>query len=72
MKKISVVDLLSGIGGISKGFQDAGFEIKAILEKDERAIEVYRELIGNVDVIGKDFFVLDPYEIPTSDVLAAT
>lgn len=37
------VDLFSGCGGLSLGFQNAGFEIKAAFDKWEPAVKVYRE-----------------------------
>ena len=39
---------------------------------DKKVIEVYRELMGDVNVIYKDFFELAPCEIPKSDVPAAS
>jgi DNA (cytosine-5)-methyltransferase 1 len=41
MKK--VVDLFSGVGGLSLGFQRAGFDIVGSFDSWERAVEVYRE-----------------------------
>ncbi len=37
------VDLFSGCGGLSLGFQNAGFEIQAAFDKWQPAIQVYRD-----------------------------
>ena len=41
MKKVA--DLFSGVGGLSLGFQRAGFDIVGSFDNWERAVEVYRE-----------------------------
>lgn len=38
-----VIDLFSGCGGLSLGFQDAGFEIVAAYENWDKAVEIYRK-----------------------------
>lgn len=40
---MEIVDLFSGCGGLSLGFQNAGFEIKSAFDKWEPAVKVYRE-----------------------------
>ena len=40
---ITVVDLFSGCGGLSLGFQQAGFEILAAIDNWNIALDVYRE-----------------------------
>lgn len=37
------VDLFSGCGGLSLGFELAGFEICAAFENWEKAIEIYKK-----------------------------
>ena len=39
---MKVVDLFAGCGGLSRGFQDAGFEVAAAFDNWAPAIEVYR------------------------------
>src|SRR5690606_25690714 len=41
--RIKTVDLFSGCGGMSLGFQNAGFEIIAAFDNWKPAVEVYRE-----------------------------
>jgi DNA (cytosine-5)-methyltransferase 1 len=40
---MEVVDLFSGCGGLSLGFQNAGFEILAAFDKWEPAVKVYKD-----------------------------
>lgn len=40
---MEIVDLFSGCGGLSLGFQNAGFEITSAFDKWEPAVKVYRE-----------------------------
>lgn len=43
MDKIRVIDLFSGCGGMSLGFQNAGFEIISAYDNWEPAVEVYKK-----------------------------
>ncbi|MBL7994865.1 DNA cytosine methyltransferase [bacterium] len=40
-KKLSVLDMFCGCGGLSKGFQDAGFHIVAGIDHDDSALESF-------------------------------
>jgi DNA (cytosine-5)-methyltransferase 1 len=40
---ITAVDLFSGCGGLSLGFQQAGFDILAAIDNWNIALDVYRE-----------------------------
>ena len=42
-KLITVVDLFCGCGGMSLGFQKAGFKIVAAFDNWQHAVDVYRE-----------------------------
>ena len=42
-EKIKTVDLFSGCGGMSLGFQNAGFEVVAAFDNWKPAVDVYRE-----------------------------
>ena len=39
--KFSVADLFCGVGGLSLGFQKAGFDIKMAADNWDEALEVY-------------------------------
>lgn len=51
---MKVVDLFCGCGGLSLGFQEAGFEVVAAYDKWEAALNVYRKnfnhLVENIDL----------------------
>lgn len=47
MKKPKVLDLFSGCGGMSLGFEKAGFEILAAYDHWQPAVEVYRKNFGH-------------------------
>ncbi len=40
---MKVIDLFAGCGGLSLGFQQAGFEVVAAFENWEKAVEVYKQ-----------------------------
>lgn len=42
-KKIRVVDLFSGCGGLSLGFESAGFDVVAAFDNWDPAIDVYKK-----------------------------
>lgn len=41
-RPLKVVDLFCGVGGLSRGFEDAGYEVVAAFDYWERAVETYR------------------------------
>lgn len=43
MKQIKLIDLFSGCGGMSLGFQNAGFEIVSAYDNWQPAVEVYKQ-----------------------------
>ncbi|CAG1022152.1 partial Modification methylase HaeIII, partial [Methylococcales bacterium] len=49
-----VVDLFAGGGGMSLGFQQAGFDVVCAIEKWQPAIEVYRTNFSNHPVHDTD------------------
>ena len=42
-KQMRTIDLFSGCGGMSLGFQNAGFEIVAAFDNWEPAVNIYRQ-----------------------------
>ena len=44
---LTVVDLFCGAGGLSLGFQKAGFDLLLAADNDAKAIQTYRKNIGN-------------------------
>ena len=51
---MKIIDLFAGCGGLSLGFELAGFEIPLAIEKDEWASETYKYNHPNTTVITGD------------------
>ncbi len=63
-----VVSLFSGIGGLDKGFSDAGYEVVWANDFDKYAVQTYKANYDNPVVCG-DINSIDFEEIPDCDVL---
>lgn len=57
--KYSVVDLFCGAGGLSKGFMDAGFDVKFGIDWDDAALKTFGHNHGDAEAIKLDLFNLD-------------
>lgn len=57
--KYSVVDLFCGAGGLSKGFMDAGFDVKLGIDWDDAALTTFGNNHGDAEAIKLDLFNLD-------------
>lgn len=57
MLKLKVVDLFSGCGGFSFGFQQAGFEIVLGIDNDELALKTFKLNHANSEVMNIDLSV---------------
>lgn len=65
--KYSVVDLFCGAGGLSKGFMDAGFDVKIGIDFDEAALRTFANNHGSAEAKKLDLFNLENiYEIQKS------
>lgn len=65
MSTITVVDLFSGAGGLSYGFELAGCNIELAIEKDLWAVETYKRNHYNKNIIEEDITSLpDDYFLP--------
>jgi len=69
-KQLIGIDLFSGAGGLSLGFENAGFSVVYALEKDKYATETYkRNRNGRIIVDTADIVDMKPGEILTKLVL---
>ncbi|MCL9971999.1 MAG: DNA cytosine methyltransferase [Candidatus Pacebacteria bacterium] len=55
-KKLKVVDLFSGCGGLSKGFIDAGFDVLLGVDNDKAALETFRVNHNGAKALDIDLF----------------
>ena len=60
MKKSRVLDLFAGCGGLSKGFENAGFNIVAANEFWEPAQKTYKRNYKKVKFFGGDITKKEP------------
>lgn len=73
--KYSVLDLFCGCGGLSLGFEMAGFRVKIAIDNWEDALVTYRKNHGNSKTLNADLLTLDPlvvekeYGIDNVDVI---
>lgn len=62
-KKKSVLDLFCGCGGLSLGFEMAGFDVKLAIDNWEDALVTYRHNHKGTQAINADLLNLDPKEV---------
>lgn len=70
MKKLKLVSLFSGCGGLDLGFIQAGHDVIWANDMDKYAVESYKHNIGNHIVLG-DINKFDLDDIPKHDLLLA-
>ena len=68
-KKLTVVSMFSGCGGVDLGFTQAGYDVVWANDFNEDACETYRHNIG--DIIHGDVTQLDVPDVKDLDVLTA-
>lgn len=56
MKKLTVIDLFSGAGGLSRGFMDAGFEVLIGIDFDDAALKTFAQNHGSAKAVKLDLF----------------
>ena len=55
-KKLTVIDLFAGCGGLSKGFEDAGFEVVLGVDYDDAALLTFEKNHKNSKTMKLDLF----------------
>lgn len=68
-KKIKMVSLFSGCGGLDLGFSEAGFKIVWANDFDSDAQRIYEMNIGSIDK--RDILTVNEDEIPDCDIITA-
>lgn len=62
-KKYTIIDLFAGCGGLSLGFENAGFEVKLAIDNWEDALVTYRHNHRGANTLNADLLDLNPVEI---------
>ena len=62
-KKYTIIDLFCGCGGLSLGFEKAGFEVKLAIDNWEDALVTYRHNHNGINTLNADLLNLDPKEV---------
>lgn len=63
MKKLTVVDLFSGAGGLSRGFYDAGYDVVLGVDFDDAALKTFKANHGNAEAMKLDLFNHDNIDV---------
>jgi len=53
-KTYNVLDIFSGAGGMAKGFEEAGFNIKYAIDKNENAVKTFKLNHPNAEILEDD------------------
>ena len=56
MKKLTVIDLFSGAGGLSRGFYDAGYDVLIGTDFDDAALKTFANNHGHAKAVKLDLF----------------
>jgi len=67
MAKPVAIDLFCGCGGLSKGFEEAGFEVRLGIDCDDVFLKTFRKNHGNTEVLEYDISGPVPDEIKRID-----
>ena len=70
MKKYKVASLFAGIGGICRGFENAGAELVWANEIDPYACATYKENFKHT-LVESDIHIIDTKDVPDFDILTA-
>lgn len=63
MKSLKILDLFCGCGGLSLGFEMAGFEVKLAIDNWEDALVTYRNNRSKAKTLNADLLILDPTQV---------
>jgi len=70
-KKLTVVDLLTGIGGRALGFQEADYDVVCAVDADPICREIYSQTIINSRFILSDISEISAKDLPNTDLIIA-
>lgn len=68
-QQLSIIDIFCGIGGMSKGFFDAGYQINEAIDLDREKVSVYNSIFGKNIAKCQDLCLMNPREIKDADII---
>lgn len=66
---LKVIDLICGIGGKSKAFEKAGFDVVCAIDNDRESEKIYSEIMGHGNFIYGNLTEISPKELPNADII---
>jgi len=63
MSRLTVIDLFSGAGGLSRGFMDAGYDVLIGTDFDDAALKTFANNHGNAKAVKLDLFNHDNIQV---------
>lgn len=66
---MNVIDLACGVGGRSKAFMNAGFNVICAIDNDTECGEIYSEMLRNNNFIYGDLSEISPEDLPNADII---
>lgn len=67
-KRLTVLDLFCGAGGLSKGFMDAGFDVVLGVDYDDAALKTFRENHGSAKAMKLNLFDHNNIDVIVEDL----
>ena len=68
-QQFSIIDIFCGIGGMSKGFLDAGYQVNEAIDYDIEKVKIYENIFGKNIAKCQDVCLLNPEEIKDADII---
>lgn len=68
-QQLSIIDIFCGIGGMSKGFLDAGYEVRQAIDNDKEKVSIYESIFGRNTSKCQDICLLQPEELKDADII---
>jgi len=66
---LKVIDLACGIGGRSKAFAQAGFDVIYAIDNDSECERIYYEMMGKGNFTCGNLAEISPKELPNADII---
>ena len=68
-QQFSIIDVFCGIGGMSKGFLDAGYRIREAVDLDKEKVSIYNNIFGENIAKCQDLCSMNPRDIKDADII---